>query len=155
MSPPVRFKKYANRRLYNLSESRHMTLAEMAELIRGGSDIEVVDARTREDVTAFILTQIILEQAKNRDTLLPVALLHMIIRYGDNVLVDFFQNHLQQVIGSYLEYREAMDGQFRRWLELGTDFTAAARKGMKDMNPFRAYFGAGDEDGDEEGGGQP
>ena len=141
MDQIIRFKKYANRRLYNMSESKYMTLSEMADLIRRGREIEVIDAKTKADVTAFILTQIILEQAKNKNTLLPVPLLHLIIRYGDNVLIDFFENHLQQVIGSYLEYKQAMDAQFRRWFDLGKNLTETAQQSMQSMNPFQAYFG--------------
>ena len=140
MDTTVRFKKYANRRLYNITESKYMTLNEIEGIIRQGYEIVVTDAKTKEDVTAFILTQIILEQAKNRNTLLPVPLLHLIIRYGDNVLIDFFDNYLQQVIGSYLEYKQAMDSQFQRWLELGRNLAETARQGMNPANPFEAFF---------------
>ncbi len=141
MNESIRFKKYANRRLYNMSESKYMTLEELAELIRQGHEIEVIDAKTKEDVTAFILTQIVLEQAKNKNTLLPVPLLHLIIRFGDNILVDFFENHLQQVIGNYVDYKKAMDTQFQRWLDLSRNLTETAQQGMKTINPFQTYFG--------------
>ena len=140
MDTPVRFKKYANRRLYNITESKYMTLNEIEGIIRQGYEIVVTDAKTKEDVTAFILTQIILEQAKNRNTLLPVPLLHVIIRYGDNVLIDFFDNYLQQVIGSYLEYKQAMDTQFQQWLDLGRNLAETAQHGMNPANPFQAFF---------------
>lgn len=140
MNTTVRFKKYANRRLYNITESKYMTLNEIEGIIRQGYEIVVTDAKTKEDVTAFILTQIILEQAKNRNTLLPVPLLHIIIRYGDNVLIDFFDNYLQQVIGSYLEYKQAMDTQFQRWLDLGRNLAETAQHGMNPANPFQAFF---------------
>ena len=141
MTKPIRFKKYANRRLYNMSDSKYMTLEEIAELIRQGHQIEVIDAKTKRDVTAFILTQIVLEQAKNKNTLLPVPLLHLIIRFGDNVLVDFFENHLQQVIGNYLEYKQTMDTQFQRWLDLSRNLTETAQESMKSINPLQTYFG--------------
>ncbi|MBT8360381.1 MAG: polyhydroxyalkanoate synthesis regulator DNA-binding domain-containing protein, partial [Deltaproteobacteria bacterium] len=82
MIEPILFKKYANRRLYNMSESKYMTLDDMSNLIREGSDVKVIDAKTKEDVTSFILTQIILEQAKNKNILLPVPFLHFILRNG-------------------------------------------------------------------------
>lgn len=141
MTKPIRFKKYANRRLYNMSDSKYMTLEEIAELIRQGHQIAVIDAKTKRDVTAFILTQIVLEQAKNKNTLLPVPLLHLIIRFGDNVLVDFFENHLQQVIGNYLEYKQTMDTQFQRWLDLSRNLTETAQESMKSINPLQTYFG--------------
>ena len=137
----IQFKKYANRRLYNLSTSEYVTLGELATLIHQGYTVKIVDAKTHDDVTAYILTQIILDQAKNKNTLLPIPLLHMIIRYGDNVLIDFFNNHLQQVIGNYLEYKQAMDAQFRTWLDLGKNLTDIAQQGMSNANPFTSYFG--------------
>jgi polyhydroxyalkanoate synthesis repressor PhaR len=160
LSDAILFKKYANRRIYNMSESKYVTLGEMAELIRRGREVKVIDAKTKADVTAFILTQIILEQAKTKNTLLPVPLLHLIIRYGDNLLIDFFENHLQQVIGNYVEYKQAMDSQFRRWLDLGKNLTETAQQSMKSMSPFQTYFGGGGEnrdpdDRDSEGNGEP
>ena len=141
MTDPVFFKKYANRRLYNMSDSKYVTLGEMSELIRKGHEVKVIDAKTNADVTAFILTQIILEQAKHKNTLLPVPLLHLIIQYGDNVLIEFFENHLQQIVRNYLEYKQAMDAQFRRWLDLGTNLTETAQQSMKSINPFQTYLG--------------
>ncbi|NNF46178.1 MAG: transcriptional regulator [Desulfofustis sp.] len=146
MDTPIRFKKYANRRLYNITDSRYMNLNEIEEIIRQGAEIVVTEAKTKEDVTAFILTQIILEQAKNKNTLLPVPLLHLLIRYGDNVLIDFFDNYLQRVIGSYLEYKQAMDIQFQRWLDLSKNLAETAQHGMNPVNPFQAFFTDRDKD---------
>ena len=123
-----------------------MNLNEIEGLIRQGYAIVVTDAKTKEDVTAFILTQIVLEQAKNRNTLLPVPLLHLVIRYGDNVLIDFFDNYLQQVIRSYLEYKQAMDSQFQRWLDLGKNLAETAQQGMNPVNPFQSFFTDQDKD---------
>ena len=81
MTDRLIFKKYANRRLYSMSDSKYVTLGDMSELICKGHEVKVIDAKTKEDVTAFILTQIILEQTKNKNTLLPVPLLHFMIRY--------------------------------------------------------------------------
>ncbi len=81
MAESLIFKKYANRRLYSMSESKYVTLDDMSEAICKGHDVKVIDAKTEEDVTSLILTQIILEQTKNKNTLLPVPLLHFMIRY--------------------------------------------------------------------------
>jgi polyhydroxyalkanoate synthesis repressor PhaR len=113
-----------------------MVLDEIAEIIRSGKQIVVTDAKTKEDVTAFILTQIVLEKAKDRHTLLPVPLLHLIIRYGDNLLLDFFENYLQQVVNNYIGYKQAMDTQFRNWLDMGKNFSEAAQQSMNPLNLF-------------------
>ena len=70
--------QYANKRLYDPVKSKYVTLDQLAEMIRKGNRVEVFKAKTEEDVTAFILTQIVMEKAKNRNALLPVPLLHLI-----------------------------------------------------------------------------
>ncbi len=64
-----------------MSQSKYVTLDDISEFICKGHEVKVIDAKTEEDVTALILTQIILEQTKNKHTLLPVPLLHFMIRY--------------------------------------------------------------------------
>ncbi len=133
-------KKYANRRLYDTQKSAYVTLSEVAEIIRQGQTIKAIDAKTKEDVTAFVLTQIILEKAKNNNALLPVHLLHMIIRYGENVLHDFFENYLEQTLNAYLAYKSKVDEQFKNWLEVGVDFSEMTQKSIRQLNPFQAFF---------------
>ena len=140
MAEKILLKKYANRRLYDTEQSKYVTLNEVARQIRNGRQIEVIDAKTKEDVTAFILTQILLEQAKNKNGLLPVPLLHLIIQFGDNVLMDFFQKHLQQTITSYLAHKSMADDQFKKWLETGMGISAMAQKNLAEMNPFQNIF---------------
>ena len=140
MAEKILLKKYANRRLYDTEKSRYVTLTEVTERIRSGQQVEVIDAKTKENVTAFILTQIVLEEAKNRNVLLPVPFLYMIIRYGDNVLVEFFENYLQQAIKSYLAYKSSMDDQFKKWLDMGMGFSDVAQKSLLKANPFQSVF---------------
>ena len=80
MSDVIVLKKYANRRLYDTQQSAYVTLNDVADIIRQGKTIKAIDAGTKEDVTTFVLTQIMLDQAKNNNALLPAPLLHMIIR---------------------------------------------------------------------------
>jgi polyhydroxyalkanoate synthesis repressor PhaR len=133
-------KKYANRRLYDTQKSAYVTLSEVADSIRQGETIKAVDAKTKEDVTALVLTQIILDKAKNNDALLPVRLLHMIIRYGENVLHDFFENYLELTFNAYLAYKSKVDEQFKTWLEVGVDFSEMTQKSMRQLNPFQTFF---------------
>jgi polyhydroxyalkanoate synthesis repressor PhaR len=129
MSQTIRIKKYANRRLYNTSNSKYITLDQLSDLVKRGYEVQVVDAKSGADVTAFILTQIILEQSKD-NALLPVSLLHLIIRYGDNVLSEFFDKYLQQTIEVYMNYRSMLDGYFKQWLDLGMDFSGKTQESM-------------------------
>ena len=140
----VVLKKYASRRLYNPLNSSYVTLNQVADLIRAGKDIKVLDAKTNEDVTAFILTQIVMEEAKNKNALLPVPLLHLIIRYGSTVLQEFFERHLQETINSYLQYKQAVDEHFSKWLNMGMNYSEVARKAMNDISPFPGFQPRGD-----------
>ena len=143
-------KKYANRRLYDTENSSYVTLNEVAQLIKQGREILAQDAKTGEDVTAFILTQIILEEARKNNALLPVPLLHTIIRYGENVLGEFFQKHLEHTIQSYLAYKGQVDEQFKRWMQLGMDWSSIARKSVPGLETFQKMFDApGEYPGDE------
>ena len=97
-----------------------------------------MEVKTEEDVTAFILTQILLEEAKKDNTLLPVPFLHLIIQYGENILSEFFEKYLQQTVRNYLAYKKTADEQFKSWLELGMDFSAMAEKTI--MEPSKTFF---------------
>lgn len=134
-------KKYGNRRLYDTNRSAYITLNEVADLIKQGIEVEVIEATTKEDVTAYILTQIILEQAKNKNALLPAGLLHLIIRYGENVLQEFFEKYLQQIIDSYIQFKKVADEQFSKWIDVQLDYSNIARKTFSDMSSFGSFFG--------------
>lgn len=129
MPQTVLIKKYANRRLYNTRDSKYLTLDQLSGLVKEGHEVKVVDAKTGGDVTGFILTQIILEESK-RHALLPVSLLHLIIRYGDNVLSEFFEKYLEQTLEVYMNYRSTVDGYFKQWLDLGMDFSGKTQESM-------------------------
>ncbi len=140
MTAKIRLKKYANRRLYDTDKSTYVTLNQVADDIKQGRRVEVLDAKTKEDVTAFILTQIVLEQAKNKHILLPIPLLHLIIQYGDNILGEFFEKYLQQMIQAYIAHKHAADKQFQNWLDMGFDFSKMAQEAITDVTPFKSLF---------------
>lgn len=140
MREKIILKKYSNRRLYDTNSSTYVTLNQVADMIRAGDEVEVHDAKTNEDVTAFILTQIILEEARKKNALLPTELLHLIIRYGENVLQEFFNKYLQQIITNYLEFKKAVDEQFSKWLDMGIDYSDMAQKTLTGLPPFNSFF---------------
>lgn len=123
MEDKLVYKKYGNRRLYDTDKSSYATLDDIAQVIRQGRPVQVIDAKTKEDVTAFILTQIILEASRKKNFLLPVPLLHLIIQFGGNVLNEFFQKYLEQIIKNYMACQSVADVQFQKWLDLGSGFT--------------------------------
>ena len=93
---PITIKKYANRRLYNTGTSTYVTLEDLAAMVKKGEDFVVYDAKTGEDITRSVLTQIIFEQEnKEGQSLLPIAFLRQLIRfYGDS---------MQMLVPRYLE----------------------------------------------------
>lgn len=143
MTEKLHFKKYANRRLYDTEKSAYVTLDDVMQVIRLGRNVEVADAKTGEDVTAFTLTQIILEESRKKNSLLPVPLLHLIIRYGENILSEFFDKYLEQTLKNYLAYKAAADDQFKKWLSLGADLTNLTRASMSTLPGFQSLFDLG------------
>jgi polyhydroxyalkanoate synthesis repressor PhaR len=140
MTEKVRLKKYANRRLYDTEKSVFVSLSQVADLVKQGREIEIRDDKSGEDVTAFILTQVVLEEVKKKTLLLPVSLLALLIRYGDSVLSEFFDKYLEQTLNNYLACKSAMDTQFKKWLELGHDFSNLTQKAMAGLPPLPSWM---------------
>ncbi len=101
MAAPVVIKKYGNRRLYATDESRYITMEELAEKIRGGKDVRMVDVKSGDDLTQATLTQIIVE-GRGAARLLPVPLLTQLIRMGDDALAEFFGQYMTTALNLYL-----------------------------------------------------
>jgi polyhydroxyalkanoate synthesis repressor PhaR len=108
-------------------------------MIKAGHRIEVHDVTSGEDVTALVLTQIIMEKAKKNQELLPVSLLHLVIQFGENLLHDFFDKYLEKTMENYLVYRKTMDDQVHAYLDMGMDLSNLAEKTMKDMESMNIF----------------
>ena len=127
---PVTIKKYANRRLYNTETSSYITLEHLAAMTREGRDFKVLDAKSEEDITHNILTQIIMEEEQRGQTMLPVNFLRQLIAmYGDSMQamvpgyleasMDSFRRNQQQfksaVEGAFANSPFRRTGQDRTW----------------------------------------
>ena len=132
---PTTIKKYANRRLYNTGTSTYVTLEDLAAMVKRGEDFVVVDAKTGEDITRPVLTQIIFEQeGKEGQSLLPIAFLRQLIRfYGDS---------MQMLVPSYLEF--SIDKLTKEQQKFRDQFTSALPTGPF-TEPTRAAFTAMEE----------
>src|SRR3954466_14879163 len=110
---PVVVKKYANRRLYNTESSSYVTLEDLANMVRQGRDFIVFDAKSGEDITRSVLTQIIVEEESKGRSLLPESFLRQ--------LIGFYGDSLQSVLPRYLEFAMAgfarQQEQMRRSVE--------------------------------------
>jgi polyhydroxyalkanoate synthesis repressor PhaR len=114
MDEPITIKRYANRKLYDQSRSRYVTLDELEELIRQGREIRVVDAVSGEDLTSLTLAQIILDNTRDRRAVLPAAFLHQLIKHGETWQEFVRQTLTASLSGIVASQREA-EQAFREW----------------------------------------
>ncbi len=104
----VIIKKYGNRRLYDTSGSRYINLEEIAVLVRNGTEVQVVDAKTGEDLTRVTLTQIIVENAKDEPTGLPLELLRQLVMASDHAGQEFISWYLKSAFDTYQKLQGAI-----------------------------------------------
>src|ERR1700761_7701483 len=115
-SPPpgerVVIKKYANRRLYNTASSSYVTLEHLSEMVKKNVDFVVYDAKTDEDITRSVLTQIIFEGESQGQSLLPIQFLRQLIGFYGNSMQAFLPSYLELSLASFTEQQERMRKQF-------------------------------------------
>ncbi len=152
--PPVTIKKYANRRLYNTATSSYVTLDHLCQMVKDGTDFVVYDAKTGEDITRSVLTQIIVEEESKGQNLLPISFLRQLISfYGDNLqwLVPRYLEHSmksfarnQEEMRKYMH--DALGGlfPFGQFEEMGKQNMALFERAMKMFSPFPADQQGGD-----------
>jgi polyhydroxyalkanoate synthesis repressor PhaR len=105
---PVIIKKYANRRLYNTQTSSYVTLDHLAQMVKEGTEFEVRDARTGEEITRSVLTQIIFEEEAKGQNLLPIQFLRRLIRFYGDSLQAFVPGYLDMTMESFTKNQGAM-----------------------------------------------
>jgi polyhydroxyalkanoate synthesis repressor PhaR len=105
---PVVIKKYANRRLYNTQTSSYVTLDHLAGMVKEGVEFEVQDARTGDDITRSVLTQIIFEEEAKGQNLLPIKFLRQLIRFYGDSLQAFVPGYLDMSMDSFTKNQGAM-----------------------------------------------
>ena len=148
--PPVVVKKYANRRLYNTETSSYVTLEDLAGMVRQGRDFTVSDAKSGEDITRSVLTQIIVEEESKGQNMLPIPFLRQLIGlYGDS-LQAVVPRYLEATMGTFAKQQEdmrrvaqeamgsAMGGfnAFAPFEEMGKQNLAMLERAMSLFSPF-------------------
>ncbi|MGA0392917.1 MAG: polyhydroxyalkanoate synthesis repressor PhaR [Rhodospirillales bacterium] len=142
----VTIKKYANRRLYNTATSSYVTLDYLSQMVKDGIDFVVVDAKSGEDLTRSVLTQIIVEEEAKGQNLLPITFLrHLISFYGDS-LQGLVPRYLEHTMHSFARNQEQMRQYMRDTLqgispfshfeEVGKQNMAVFENAMKMFSPF-------------------
>lgn len=143
---PITIKKYANRRLYNTASSAYVTLADLAKMVKTGEDFVVYDAKTNEDITRSVLTQIIFEQEGiEGQSLLPITFLRQLIRfYGDSVqalLPSYLEYSIDQFNGEKQAMREAASRAFGQGPFSASSFSALQEMTRKNLAAFNQALG--------------
>ena len=157
-SEPITIKKYANRRLYNTATSSYVTLDHLCQMVKEGVDFVVYDAKTGEDITRTVLTQIIVEEEAKGENLLPITFLRQLISfYGDNMqwIVPRYLDHMMNAFATNQDrMRQAMQETFGGMFpfasleEVGKQNMALFESAMKAFSPFPVETTAGaEEDG--------
>ena len=131
----VRVKKYANRRLYNTATSSYVTLEDLCAMVKQGMDFVVHDAKTGEDITRAVLTQIIVEEeSKGGQNLLPIGFLRQLIAfYGDNlqsVLPRYLEASMQAFSHNQEQFRDSMKAAFGGFFPFGPQFEEMGKQNM-------------------------
>jgi polyhydroxyalkanoate synthesis repressor PhaR len=151
---PITIKKYANRRLYNTATSSYVTLDHLCQMVKDGVEFVVFDAKSGDDITRSVLTQIIVEEeSKGGQNLLPLNFLRQLIKfYGDNLqfLVPRYLEHsMESFARNQEQMRKAMQDSFGgmfpfgRFEEMGKQNLALFEQAMQMFNPFRNAAGGG------------
>jgi polyhydroxyalkanoate synthesis repressor PhaR len=117
VSQPRVIRKYANRRLYDATASRHVTLEDIRRLIAGGERVQVVDDRSGEDLTRAVLLQIISEQEQFGSPVLSVQLLEGIIRFYGNPVQEMLSRYLEQSLGTVMQQQRTVQQQLAKAME--------------------------------------
>ena len=125
-SDKVTIKKYANRRLYDTESSAYITLDRLAQMVRDGREFEVVDAKTGEDITRHVLTQIIVDEESRGSTMLPLNFLKQLIGLYGNSMQGMVPQYLEAALEAFQRNQKALGEAFGGGAFGGTAFGANA-----------------------------
>jgi polyhydroxyalkanoate synthesis repressor PhaR len=138
-SDKVTIKKYANRRLYDTESSAYITLDRLAQMVREGREFEVVDAKTGEDITRTVLTQIIVDEEARGATMLPLNFLKQLIGLYGNSMQNFVPEYLEAAMDAFQRNQSAVRDAFA-----GNMFADLAKRNMAMFeDASRAFTGKG------------
>ncbi|HEY1957207.1 MAG TPA: polyhydroxyalkanoate synthesis regulator DNA-binding domain-containing protein [Polyangiaceae bacterium] len=123
MGPVLTVKKYPNRRLYDTEGSRYITMEELAERVRDGRDVRVLDAKTDEDLTQPTLVQLLTEGG--RAHLLPVPLLMQLVRMSDDALGEFYTRYMSWALEMYFAMKQRAGSSLNPFAQVPFDLGGA------------------------------
>ncbi len=145
-APPVVVKKYANRRLYNTESSSYITLDNLAEMVRQGRDFVVYDAKTGDDITRSVLTQIIVEEEGKGQNLLPTTFLRQLIGFYGGQMQGLVPRYLEEAMSAFAQQQEQVRSTMQRTMgnlfpfgnmeEVSRQNMAMMERAFSMFNPF-------------------
>ena len=152
---PITIKKYANRRLYNTATSSYVTLDHLCQMVKEGTDFAVFDAKSGEDITRSVLTQIIVEEESKGTSLLPIGFLRQLISFYGDSLQSLVPGYLDHSMQSFTHNQENMRDYMKQTLgglfplqqfeEMGKRNVAMFEEAMKMFSPFNPVSGSGNQ----------
>jgi polyhydroxyalkanoate synthesis repressor PhaR len=139
----LEIRKYPNRRYYDTTRSRHLTLEEIHTAIRGGCEIQVTDSKTGQDITAKVLAQIILELDPPKLSVFPVALLHRLLRSNEQLVQDFTDKYFNRALSAFLDSQKNFEQYLRQAMGLPSSAPTAADWARMMWGPFNPSLWGG------------
>jgi len=140
---PKVIKRYTNRKLYDTVESRYVTLDEIAQMIKGGAEVKIVDNRSKEDLTSVTLAQIIFEEEKKRSQM-PLGVLREIIRHGGEAVAGFYAEKAGTIVGKLGELRNKTESIREDLEQRVRGVTGIFRKEGEGSSPVKDVMAAGE-----------
>jgi polyhydroxyalkanoate synthesis repressor PhaR len=120
MSEERLIKKYANRRLYDAAQSRHITIDDIRNMVIQGLRVKVIEDKSNEDITRLVLLQVIADQEQFGRPILSTALLESMIRFYGNSMQSYFSSYLEKSVETFMRQQEVMQAQMTRPMSNGT-----------------------------------
>jgi len=133
----VVIKKYANRRLYNTGTSTYVTLEDLAVMVKAEEDFVVIDAKSGDDITRSVLTQIIFEQEAKGQTLLPVAFLRNLIQFYGDSIQSIVPSYLEHSMDSFRNQRESFQEQMGKGFDPASAMDMMVEQTQKNAEIFQ------------------
>ncbi len=157
----ITIKKYANRRLYNTASSSYVTLDHLCQMVKDGIDFQVFDAKSGEDITKSVLTQIIFEEESKGQNLLPIQFLRQMIKFYGDSMQAFVPSYLEMSIDSFVRNQEQIQSRlkdtfgsapiYKSFEDQIAQNMALFQNTMRMFSPFAALSGRTDETSGERG----
>ena len=132
----LKIRKYPNRRYYDSTRSRHLTLEEIYQAIREGYEVEVTDSKTGQDITAKVLAQMIIELDAPKLGVFPVPLLHRLLRANEELVSDFTRKYFSQALQAFLDSKKNFEQSLRSAMGLRSETPTVADWTRMMWGPF-------------------